>query len=178
MSNSLIFFLVFAAIVTCWAVGAHNRLMQLRNAIGTQFQALDTHLKERHKIIYNMADLAISDPELDSLSGLTKAACQQAASALDLARRQPHTQVPITSLGLAEQVLDTSLTRLLEPDTHPNELQTQRDLLTTTQAQLIFTRQLFNTAVVQYNSAVRQFPANLLCLALGFKHAAQLPDTP
>jgi LemA protein len=172
MSNSLVFFLVGFAIFTCWAVGAHNRLMQLRNAIGTQFQALDIHLKERHQIIQDLANLATTD----SAAELTKAACQQAISALDLARRQPHTQVPITSLGLAEQVLDTSLARLLQANTNSNELQTQRDLLITAQAQLTFTRQLFNTAVDQYNRGVRQFPANLLCLTLGFKNTAQLPE--
>ena len=36
-----------AALLFFWGVGAYNRLMSLRNAIGDAFVQLDTHLKER-----------------------------------------------------------------------------------------------------------------------------------
>ena len=36
-----------AALLFFWGVGAYNRLMALRNAIGEAFAQLDTHLKAR-----------------------------------------------------------------------------------------------------------------------------------
>ena len=36
-----------AALLFFWGVGAYNRLMALRNAIGDAFAQLDTHLKAR-----------------------------------------------------------------------------------------------------------------------------------
>jgi LemA protein len=160
------------AILACWALGAYNRLVQLRQAVGTSFQAVAEQLQARHALIHQLAQAASQFTE-PHLVEATQAAAQQAGIALDWASKHPGNPATMTSLALAEQVLDASLARLVEAAA---QSPLDHSPLQATHAKLAFTKNLFNTSVSQYNLAVRQPPANLLCKWCGFQTAAVLPE--
>jgi LemA protein len=177
MSNQIIFVLILLAIVVFWTVGAYNRLVRLRNAIATAFTQVDVQLGQRHEAVRRLSALvgAEAGPPVDR--GMLEAACQQAGAALELARRHPGDARPITSLALAEQVLDESLERM-PAGPHPDSLLAGLDELASLTSQVGFARQQFNAAVLAYNQAVQQAPTHLLSRVFGFGLTAELPDAP
>jgi LemA protein len=169
--------LTLAAIVLCWVVGAHNRMVQLRSAMRASFAPLATHLQERQALMHRLAQAVLERCACDAAIVQTaQAASSQAAAALTLASPHPGSPGPMTTLALAEHVLDDAWarlrTQLSSPETWDNALQP----LATLSANLAFTRQLYNTAVTSYNQAVQQTPTWLLSWLLGFGLAQGLPD--
>ena len=178
MSNGTILLLIVAAVLGFWAVGAYNRLVRLRNVIAERFGQVEAQLRQRHDGIQQVAVQATSGVEpLPPERGVLDAAGQQARSALDLARRYPGSAGPVTSLALAEQVLDDALERLLQA-TGRDGLDTALDALAATSSQLGFARQQFNASVADYNRAVRQSPTHILSRVFGFSPTAELADPP
>lgn len=175
MSDPAIYGLICAVVLLFWAVGAYNRVVRLRTAIGTAFAQLDSQLVERHAVVLRLSDSLGQDDSLVE-RGTLDAACRQARAALDLARRHSVTPGPIVSLGLAEQVLDASVTRLVTLAPPSDEQRAVLAELSAASMQLTFARQQFNGAVRAYNLAVQQAPTNLLCYLYGFGSTAELPD--
>ncbi|MFN7780917.1 MAG: LemA family protein, partial [Betaproteobacteria bacterium] len=54
----LIVFLAIVALVLFWAVGAYNRLVQLRNRFRNGFAQIDVQLKRRYDLIPNLVETA------------------------------------------------------------------------------------------------------------------------
>jgi LemA protein len=89
----------------------------------------------------------------------------------------------MVALGAAETLLGGTLGRLMAVAEAYPELkadQTMRELseeLTSTENRVGFSRQAYNDAVLDYNNAAQQFPANLVGGVFGFKAAAMLEST-
>ncbi|MEY4563469.1 MAG: hypothetical protein RLZZ618_2746 [Pseudomonadota bacterium] len=185
MSATQIISCLVLAVLVFWAVGAYNRLVALRNAIGQAFIPVDTHLKRRHELIPQLADAAraLAPNDADTLSAAS-AASAQAHAALELARVTPCASGPVSSLSMAEHVLDTTRARMLDALEASPELAADTALrdaaaeLNATENRLAYARQVFNEAVATYNLAVRQFPTRLLSSLYGFGVAAPLHSTP
>jgi hypothetical protein len=180
LSHTAFFILAVSLVLVCWAIGAYHRLNRLHKALCAEFHPLDAQFTDRHEFIQNWVDEIASDVNVSGHVSQQceniKAACQQAGAVLDQARRLPGSRIHMTSLGLAEQVLETSLARLLNTP-EPSLLESAKVTeLTAATATLIFTRQLFNKAVGHYNHACNQIPAHLLGWIWGFKNAAFMPD--
>jgi LemA protein len=182
MNGSSLLFFIAALVLICWIVGAKHRLIKLRQAIERHFLPLATQLHQRHQLIGALAEHASQNTALEStVIRSTQAACQQASSALEVALHSPARSAPITSLALAEQVLDAGLARLMGALQAQQNAQASAELvpleaLSSVSAKLSFTRQLFNAAVHDYNAAVQQIPTCWLCKALGFCSTSALPD--
>ena len=184
MSTSQIVAWIVVAVLVFWAVGAYNRLVRLRNVIANAFAQIDVQLKRRYDLIPNLVDVARKyvEHERDTLEAVT-AARNQAKSAADLARARPGSAGPVTSLSMAERVLDGALARLMAVVEAYPELKADQSLrelaeeLTGTENKVAFSRQLFNDAAFDYNVAVQQFPTRLLSALFGFREAALLQST-
>lgn len=182
MSASQIVSCLVAAVLLFWAVGAYNRLVGLRNVIGRAFVQVDALIKRRHELITLLAEAArpYAAHQSDTLDAAC-AACNQARSALDLARTRPCAYGAVTSLSMAEDVLDTLRARLLdavEASTYLTDdpgLRETTTELNATETKLAYARQVFNDAVADYNTAVRQLPTRLLSNLYGFREVAALP---
>jgi LemA protein len=184
MSTTQIVSWIVAAIVLFWAVGAYNRLVRLRNVIANAFAQIDVQLKRRYDLIPNLVEVASKylAHERETLEAVT-AARNQAKAAADAVRARPGTAGPVSSLSMAEQVLDGAMGKLmLLVEAYP-ELkadQTLRELseeLTSTENKVAFSRQLFNDATLDYNNAAQQFPTSVLAGLFGFREAAMLQAT-
>lgn len=184
MSTTQTVTLVILAVLGFWAVGAYNRLVRLRNAIGNAFAQIDVQLKRRYDLIPNLVETARKylEHERETLEAVT-AARNQARAAADVARGRPSDAGAMKSLGVAEQVLSGAMGRLMALVEAYPELkadQTLRELseeLTSTENKVAFSRQLFNDATLDYNNAAQQFPTSVLAGLFGFREAAMLQAT-
>ncbi|MBV8037454.1 LemA family protein [Roseateles sp.] len=173
--------IVVAALLFFWGVGAYNRLMALRNAIGDAFTQLGGHLKERSEACDKL--LAAVAPRLPSEQATFDAlASAQAESqaAMQASRGKPWAPDPVGSLAVASALHAAALTRLLSLLDHQAELRSESGIdglvseLKLIERQRAFARQVFNQAVAQYNEALHQFPTRLLANLYGFSEARSL----
>jgi LemA protein len=184
MSTSQVVFAVVAVVVVFWGIGAYNRLVRLRNAITNGFAQIDVQLKRRYDLIPNLVEATKKylSHERETLEAVI-AARNQAQAAQTSARAAPTTAAAIGALATAETVLGGALGRLFAVAEDYPELkadQTIRDLheeLTSTENKVSFARQAFNDAVLDFNNAAQQFPANLVAGVFSFKEATMLKST-
>ena len=77
MSTNSIAFLALLALLVFWALGAHNRLVRLKDLIADAFVAIDMQFQERHDLILRLVEAAGEflqhDPE--ALTPLVPAVC-------------------------------------------------------------------------------------------------------
>lgn len=170
-----------AALLFFWGIGAYNRLMSLRNAIGDAFMQLDAHLKERSEVCDKL--LAAVAPRLPSEQATFDAlasAQAEAQAAAQAARGKPWAPDPAGSLAVAGALHAAALTRLMSLLDHQPELRSETEIdglvseLKLIERQRAFTRQVFNQAVNQYNEALQQFPTRVLANLYGFREARSL----
>ena len=165
-----------AAVLLFWTVGAYNRLVRLRHAIGRGFGPVDAQFKQRQALLVALCDalgaLLADDPPqlLDAL----RAACQQAETAHARARAHPGAVAATASQRLAEDILADTRSRLPAEATGHPDLADISTRLAASDATLAFARQQFNDAVKEYNHAVRQFPTWLIAWLFSFRTAALL----
>nr|WP_297352830.1 LemA family protein [uncultured Caldimonas sp.] len=184
MSTTQIVTLAVIAVLLFWAVGAYNRLVRLRNAIGNAFAQIDVQLKRRYDLIPNLVETAkkFVSHERETLEAVI-AARNQARTAADQVRAKPADAGAVGALAIAEQALGGSLGRLMAVVENYPELkadQTLRELseeLTSTENKIAFARQAFNDAALDYNNAAQQFPTSVVAGLFSFKEAGMLQST-
>ena len=171
-------------VVLAWGVIVYNGLVRRRNEIANAFAQIDVQFKRRHDLIPNLVETAkrYLQHEQGTLEAVA-AARAGASRAADAARRRPADAAAIGALAGAEGALADVLGRLMAVVEAYPELKadaTMRELseeLAHTENRIAFARQAFNDAVLDYNNAAQQAPANLVAGSFGFKAAAMLEST-
>jgi LemA protein len=184
MNTTSIVTLAVLIVIVLFAVTVYNKLVRLRNAIGNAFAQIDVQLKRRYDLIPNLVETARKylQHERETLEAVT-AARNQAFAAAGKARSNPSDAAPMVALGAAETLLGGTLGRLMAVAEAYPELKTDQNMrelseeLTSTENRVGFSRQAYNDAVLDYNNAAQQFPANLVGGVFGFKAAAMLEST-
>lgn len=179
MTPTQIISLAMTALLIFWAVGAYNRLVRLTNTIANAFGQIDVQLKRRYDLIPNLVQACKKylSHERETMEAVISAR-NQAKAASDAVRSRPASALAVTTLAAAEQALTSSLGSLFAFNEAYPELkadQTIRELseaLTSTDNQVMFARQAFNDAVLDYNQAQGQFPAVLIATTFRFAPAA------
>lgn len=172
MSTGGIVVFAVAAILIFWVVGAHNRLVALRNGIVALFAPVDEQFRARQLLLRQQIDAVAphAGEAADVLDALS-AALSQADAACAHACTHPGAAGATASLRLADEILDAARARL-PPDWLADEALAEINArLVQTQASLDFTRRQFNEAVTSYNHAVRQFPTWIVAALFGFRPA-------
>lgn len=178
------------AVLGFWALGAHNRLVRLRQAIVQCWVAVDAQLQRRHAMARELAERlavpeaepAVGDELARSAVQMLAAAVRQAETVAAQARLRAAHAGTIQSLAMAEQVLDNALRPLaLLVQARSRRLQRAglhealRELLESEadiEDQLAFARRLFNTAVAEFNQAIDELPTRLLAAPMRLRPAA------
>jgi LemA protein len=184
MSIGLIIFLVILIVPVVWAIGAYNRLVSLRNQFKNAFAQIDVQLKRRYDLIPNLVETAKAymAHERSTLEAVI-AARNSASSARQAAAANPGEAGAIAQMMNAESALSGVLTKFFAlaeayPDLKANENMMQlTEELTSTENKIAFSRQAYNDAVMTYNTATEQFPANILAGLFSFHHAELLQST-
>jgi LemA protein len=185
MTTTTLVSIAVLALLVFWAVGAHNRLIRLKNTIANAFGQIDVQLKRRYDLIPNLVEAAKKylSHESSTLEAVM-AARNQAQGASDAVRSRPANADAVVALASAEQALHGSLGRFfavaeaypeLKADSTIRELSEE---LTSTENKVAFARQAYNDTVLDYNNAQEQFPALLIATLFGFKPAAILQASP
>lgn len=179
-----IIMLVVIAAIVFWAVGAYNRLVSLRNKFKNAFAQIDVQLKRRYDLIPNLVETAkgYMKHERETLENVIRAR-NSAVTANAAAAADPGSMPAIQGLVAAEGALSGALSKLFAlaeayPDLKANQNMMQlTEELTGTENKISFSRQAFNDSVMSYNTAVQQFPTNVIAGAFTFTPAELLQAT-
>jgi LemA protein len=181
LSTKQLLLIAAAALLVFWMLGAHNRLVALRNAIIAAWAQVDEPLQRRAAALVPLvAALRTHLPDEQGALDAVLAAQTQLQSAADALRARPARAPRAEALVGAESTLQAALSRLLALLEQRTDLAAADDLaphvtaLRDTTQRLTFARQLFNDAVGSYNQAVQQFPTRLLSSLFGFGAAGTL----
>lgn len=170
-----------AALLLFWIVGAYNRLVRLRGAIGVAWVQIDELLGRRSSLLESLA-AAVQEPLADegmTLAALSQADQRQRSAALAVRARPSHSPA-LVAWVLAEAELASPLARLqalLEqrPELAGSEpvLPLQRQLLELA-PRLVYARQLFSDAAEAYNAALDEVPTRAVARLFGMRPASRL----
>ena len=181
---SWIITLVVIAAIVFWVVGAYNRLVSLRNKFKNAFAQIDVQLKRRYDLIPNLVETAKAymKHERETLENVIRAR-NSAVTANAAAASDPGSAQAIQGLVVAEGALSGALSKLFAlaeayPDLKANQNMMQlTEELTGTENKISFSRQAFNDSVMSYNTAVQQFPTNVIAGMFTFTQAELLQST-
>ncbi len=170
--------LVILVVLIAWLVGIYNRLVSLRNRFKNAFAQIDVQLKRRYDLIPNLVETAKGyiKHERETLEAVTQAR-NLAVTAAGKASANPGDPDAMKQLSGAEAQLTGALGRLIAvaeayPDLKANQTMLQlMEELTSTENKVAFSRQAFNDAVMNYNTAIQVFPNVIIANATGFKEA-------
>jgi len=173
--------LVVAAVLVFWMLGAYNRLVALRTAIGQAWGKVEQALRERGETVTPLVT-ALREPlaaEHGALDALLAAQLQslQATAALAAGTLAAGATAPWVA---AEGALTAAASRVFALLDQDAELRTQEPVSSLVAAwralepRLAFRRQSFNEAAFTYNAALEQFPTRLLVPLFGFSRAGRI----
>jgi LemA protein len=177
-------FLVIVIGLAVWAMSIYNGLVARRNRYKNAFAQIDVQLKRRHDLIPNLVETAKGylKHEQGTLEAVTLAR-NNAVAAVRTAGATPGDPAAMQALTQAEGQLTGALGRLFAvaeayPDLKANQnMMALQEELTSTENKVAFARQAFNDFVMEYNTNVESFPANIFAAFFKFGSAELLQAT-
>lgn len=183
---------VLLGVLFFWGIGAYNRLVRLRAAVGKAFAALDRLLLQQLVWVQGClpesmrGGLQTTPGELQDAATAAwarlAAASEQFTLALAQARLQPAESTSIEALVLARTAWHIAWREALAEEGPISAMQPSAERMLAKWNRLQHQEQplvaAFNEAVDQHNRSVAQFPASLLARMWGHRPAARLlaPD--
>ncbi len=150
---------------TLWMVGLYNRLVALRQTRKNAFSDVDVQLKQRFDLVPNLVDT------VKGYAGHEKTVFENVTEARS---RVGRTGGAAPERMQAEGMLGSALMGLfavaenypqLKADVNFQHLQAE---LSDIENKIAAARRFFNNATAEYNTAIQQFPANLIAAPFGF----------
>ncbi len=153
-----------AAVLVLYAIVLYNRLVRLRNTGDAAWADIDVHLKKRRDLVPNLVETVkgYAGHERALLEKLTaaRALAAQAAGPVEAGRAEGELARTLKSFfAVAESYPDLKANR--------NFLELQQQLQGIEDG-IEAARRYYNAVVRDLNTAIEQFPANLLAARLGF----------
>ena len=166
--NVFVVLAAIAALLLFFFVATFNRLISLRNGARNAWSDIDVQLTRRHDLVPNLVETVkgYMSHERETLEAVTQARSQAMRSGADIATR-----------AVAEMALSGAVGNLFAvAEKYPTLKASQNFLLlqeqlTSTENRIAFARQHYNELVRQFNTAIVEFPRNLVAGAFGFSPA-------
>jgi LemA protein len=173
-------FIAIVVFVVVWLVSLYNSLVTRRNRFKNAFAQIDVQLKRRYDLIPNLVETAKGylAHERQTLEGVIAARSRAFSAASN-----PADPNAMNALSSAETGLTGALGRLFVlaeayPDLKANQTMMQlSEELTSTENKIAFARQAYNDAVMDYNTSIESFPANIIASTFAFASATLLQAT-
>jgi LemA protein len=167
--NALIIVAALAALLLLFLVATFNRLIRMRNGVRNGWSDIDVQLTRRHDLVPNLVQSVkgYMDHERQTLEAVTQARSQ----AMTISGGS------IAARAVAEMALSGAVSNLLGvAERYPALKASQNFLLlqeqlTSTENRIAFARQHYNELVRQFNTAIAEFPRNLVAGGFGFSPA-------
>lgn len=179
--TSLQWLIAAGVILGFWVVGAYNRLVRLRNGIGTAWSSLEEPLRRRAALVDSLLGaLRQRVPNDGHTLDAADAAQRQVLVAADVLRGKPVQEAGCASLVAAEGVFASALGRVAALlDESPAlradaDVHVALDALKECELRLQLARQAFNDAVDAYNGAARQFPTTVVAWMFSLRRAGRV----
>lgn len=173
MTTETLIYIAVAALLLFWAVGAHNRLVRLKNAVGQTYPPIDLQLRQWQDQLARLSEAA-DRLDAEPLSALMAAAREMQLS-MESMRQRPSGGSQALALQAAEQRLDGQLAALWRAPRTPQVVEEDATLrqqvieLAQFDERLLVLLEPYNQAVQQFNEAVQEFPAWLIAQLAGLK---------
>ncbi len=170
--------------IAFWMISIYNGLVSFRNRFKNAFAQIDVQLKRRYDLIPNLVETAkeYMKHERETLEAVI-AARNQAVSANAKVGGNATDVAAVQKMVVSESTLSASLGKLLAlseayPDLKANQNMMQlTEELTGTENKIGFSRQAYNDSVMDYNTAIEQFPGSIFANMYSFKPAQLLKAT-
>jgi LemA protein len=170
VSYILIAISALAAVLLVLLVKTYNGLVRMRNNVRNGWSDIDVQLTRRHDLVPNLVESVkgYMTHERETLEAVTRARTQaMAIGGADLATRA----VAEMALGGAVGNLFAVAERYPTLKASPQFLLLQEQL-TSTENRIAYARQHYNECVRQLNTALAEFPRNLVAGLMGFTSAS------
>lgn len=163
--NSTIILLVVVGVIVLYFIGTYNALVTLKARIQEALSGIDVQLKRRAELIPNLVETVkgYAKHEKEVFENVTKARSElmSAHSMQEKAEANNQLTSALKSLfAIAEAYPE------LKASTNFQELQRQ---LEDTEDKVAYSRQFYNSNVLDYNTKVQTFPSNLIANMFNFK---------
>jgi LemA protein len=155
-----------AVLVAIYLLVIFNSLVSMRNAVRNGWSDIDVQLTRRHDLVPNLVASVkgYMDHERSTLEAVTQARSRAiSASGAGL----PERAAAEMALGGAVQNLFGVAERYPALKASQNFLLLQEQL-TSTESRIAFARQHYNELVRRYNTALAEFPRNIIAAIFGF----------
>jgi LemA protein len=172
ISLSFIILAAIAAVLLFLLLRTYNSLVRMRNTVRNGWSDIDVQLMRRHDLVPNLVESVrgYMTHERETLEAVTRARTQAVTASgggVDLATR-----------ARAELALTGAVGNLFAvAERYPTLKASQQFLLlqeqlTSTENRIAYARQYYNESVRRYNTALAEFPRNMLAGMMGFSAAA------
>jgi LemA protein len=170
MEFGWIILIVVVAVIVLFLIVTYNGLVRLRNMVDEAWNQISVQLKRRHDLIPNLVNAVkgYMDFEQETLTRVIEAR----SAAVNATQGGPQNAAQAAQ---AENFLTGALRQLFAlvenyPDLKANQnvLELQEEL-TTTENQIGFSRQHYNSSVREFNTAVQTFPTVVIAGMFGFR---------
>ena len=165
---ALIVIIVVAAVLLLFLLTTYNGLVRMRNNLRNAWSDIDVQLTRRHDLVPNLVESVkgYMTHERQTLEAVTQARSNAMRSGADIATR-----------GMAEMALTGAVNNLLATAERYPDLKASQNFmllqeqLTSTENRIAFARQHYNETVRQFNTAIAEFPRNVVAGMFGFSTA-------
>jgi LemA protein len=156
--------IVLVVAVVAYVIGLYNRLVRLRNRAEEAWAQIDVQLRRRHDLIPNLVETVrgYAEHERGAFEAVTEA--RSRAVAAGGVREQAQAEGMLTS-ALRSLFAVAEAYPQLQADQNFRELQAE---LARTEDLVAGSRQGYNAAVREYDTAREVFPTNVVAGAFGF----------
>jgi LemA protein len=162
--------LIVLAVIALFLIFTYNGLVRLRNMVDEAWNQISVQLKRRHDLIPNLVNAVKGYMEFEQAT-LTKVieARNAAVSAQQAgpANAQQSAQAENFLTGALRQLF-ALVENYPQLKANENVMQLQEEL-TTTENQIGFSRQHYNSVVRDYNTSIQTFPNAVLAGMFGFR---------
>jgi LemA protein len=170
MPSSVWIILIVIAVIALFLVFTYNGLVRLRNTVDEAWNQISVQLKRRHDLIPNLVNAVKGYMNFEQET-LTKVVEARSAAV----SAQSAGPANAGAAAAAENMLTGALRQLFAlvenyPDLKANQnVLDLQEQLTTTENQIGFSRQHYNSSVREYNTAIQTFPNVVLAGMFGFR---------
>ena len=164
MGVIIIVILVILVALIAFGVGTYNKLVDLRNRVKNAWAQIDVQLKRRADLIPNLVETVKGYASHES--GTLEKVIQARNQAIGAGSPQERAEAENQLTGALRQLFALSESYPeLKANTNFMQLQSQ---LEETEDKISYMRQSYNDVVQMYNTAIQQFPANIVAGFTGF----------
>ena len=167
MSTLTWIIVIVVAAIIFWIVATYNRLVSLKNRTEEGWSDIDVQLKRRYDLIPNL---------METVKGYAKHE-EGVFSKVTEARTSAMSAQGVEAKGKAENMLTGALKSLFAvaeayPDLKASvNFAKLQDELSDTENKIAYSRQFYNSSVLDYNTKIQVFPNVFFARILNFKEA-------